>query len=166
MRISKLLQMVPAALALTLSAPALAGDGAGPEVPKALKGEECVEPTSDMRRNHMEYLKHHRDEALREGIRTKQYSLKQCLECHVAPEGSPQAAQDSGEHFCAACHKYAGVTIDCFQCHATQPKETPRFHPLVTPGMKAMEDLAGRSGELLDQLADGQASKKRTGAIQ
>ena len=166
MRISKLLQIVSAVGVLTLSAPVLAGDVAGPQVPEAVKGEECVEPTSEMRRNHMDYLKHHRDEALREGVRTRRYSLKQCLECHVAPEGSAQAARDSGEHFCKACHEYAAVSIDCFQCHATRPKESAPFHPIVTPGMKAMKDMAEGSGEMLDDLADSHASNERTGAIQ
>lgn len=122
MRISKLLQLVPALLALTLSAPALAGGVPKPDIPKAVKGEQCVEDTAVMRRNHMDYLRHHRDDALREGIRTEKYSLKACLDCHVEPAGSTQAAQ--GEHFCKSCHAYAAVHVDCFECHNTRPEPT------------------------------------------
>lgn len=165
-RISKLLQLVPAMLALTLSAPALAGEVPKPQVPPAVKGEQCVEDTAVMRRNHMDFLKHHRDESLREGIRTKQYSLTECLECHVAPESQANASQESGEHFCMSCHSYAGVTVDCFQCHNTRPKKTAQFHPLVTPGMQALKDVhQPDTGALLNKFAEAHASKK-TGAIQ
>jgi len=143
-RITKLLSVLPALLALTLSAPASAGekDGVGPVIPAPVKGERCVEDTEVMRKNHMKFLLKHRDETLREGIRTKQYSLKECIECHVPPKEDAQAAGRSEEdHFCKNCHAYAGVTIDCFECHATRPQKSAMFHPLVTPGMKAMKDV-------------------------
>ncbi len=165
-RISKLLLLVPALAALTLSAPAVS-EVAKPQVPPAVKGEQCVEDTDDMRRNHMDYLQHHRDEALREGIRTKQHSLNECIECHVAPETEAQTASaEQGGHFCMNCHAYAGVRIDCFQCHATKPKQTALFHPLVTPGMKALKDVhQPDTGALLNQFASAHASKQ-TGGVQ
>ena len=46
-----------------------------PVVPKG-KGEQCVEPTGEMRKNHMEMLKHQRDETMHNGIRTKKHALK------------------------------------------------------------------------------------------
>ncbi len=69
-----------------------------------------------MRRNHMKLLMHQRGETVHRGIRTKKYSLKNCLTCH-APE-KPTADQSTPQHFCQSCHAYAGVRIDCFECHA------------------------------------------------
>lgn len=83
------------------------------------KGDKCVEDTEFMRRNHMELLKHHRDETMRQGIRTTKYSLKGCVECHASEKtGSVIASKDD---FCMACHSYAGVKLDCWDCHANKP---------------------------------------------
>ena len=86
------------------------------------KGEHCVEPTDVIRRNHMKFLLHHRDETVHEGIRTKKYSLVECIDCHVTPgpDGQPVSIE-SRDHFCNSCHSYAGVRIDCFECHSSQP---------------------------------------------
>ena len=91
-----------------------------PVVPQA-KGDQCVEDTATMRREHMDMLKHQRDDTLRRGIRTTQHSLKQCLSCHVPSVDEKQVAFGSNEHFCSSCHNYAAVKIDCFSCHAAQP---------------------------------------------
>lgn len=102
-----------------------------PEIP-ATKGEQCVEPTQEMRRNHMEYMLHQRNDTMRRGIRTKKHSLKECIECHVLPaeDGSyPRAS--SKEHFCNACHAYAAVHVDCFECHSDLPEGV---EPPVTGG--------------------------------
>lgn len=165
-RLSKLLSVLPALLALTLSVPASAGDkeGVGPNIPAPVKGEQCVADTDEMRRNHMKYLKGHRDEALREGIRTKRFSLKECLECHVPPKEEAQATRAEGEHFCKSCHLYTGVKIDCFECHAERPQKSAVFHPLVTPGMEAMKDVhQPDSAAMLNNFAENQ---NNTGAIQ
>lgn len=154
--------LATAVLALSFSAPALAGDASRvemPVLPKA-KGEQCVEPTDVMRRNHMDYLQHHRDETMHKGIRTKKYSLKECLECHV-PATTTKATE---EHFCKSCHMYAGVRPDCFQCHATKPEKTSAFTPLTNDKMHAMKGLSPLSAELLNKLAKN--DKNTTGAIQ
>ena len=111
-------------LALSPLRLALAGDGLFPEIPKAKarfsETQECVEPIDDMRRNHMEYILHQRDETVHEGIRTKQHSLVECINCHVSD--APDAPRYSSEkHFCNSCHTFASVRIDCFQCHADRP---------------------------------------------
>lgn len=166
-RITKLLSVLPALLVLTLSAPAGAAnqeDGVGPNIPAPVKGEQCVADTDEMRKNHMKYLKGHRDEALREGIRTKQYSLKACIECHVPRKEEAQASRSEGEHFCKSCHQYAAVRVDCFECHASVPEKSAMFHPLVTPGMKALKDVhQPDSAALLNNFAENQ---NNTGAIQ
>ena len=89
-----------------------------PHLSKAIKGEQCVEPNDIMRRNHMNYLMHQRDETVIEGIRGKKYSLQACIECHATID--PEIEDDkirSVKPFCAECHSYAAVKIDCFACH-------------------------------------------------
>jgi len=93
-----------------------------PEIP-ATKGEQCVEPTEDMRRNHMKYMLHQRDDTMRRGIRTEKHSLKECINCHVQPkEDGSYPRVSSKEHFCNACHSYAAVHVDCFDCHSDLPE--------------------------------------------
>jgi hypothetical protein len=132
--------------------------------PAPVKGEQCVEDTDVMRKNHMKFLLHQRDETMRRGIRTKQYSLKECINCHVPPAEEAQAARSEEGHFCMNCHVYAGVKIDCFECHATVPEKSAMFHPLVTPAMKAMKDVhQPDSAALLNKFAETQ---NNTGAVQ
>ncbi|GAB4361292.1 MAG: sulfate reduction electron transfer complex DsrMKJOP subunit DsrJ [Gammaproteobacteria bacterium] len=94
-----------------------------PQLAPAL-GEQCVEDTDFMRRNHMDLLKHQRDETVHRGIRTRRYSLKNCLDCHAPKATTATAATE--KHFCQSCHEYAGVRLDCFQCHARfgEPSES------------------------------------------
>lgn len=88
------------------------------------EGVKCVQPEDVMRRDHMNYILHQRDETVHEGIRTPQYSLANCIDCHVQPdENGTIAGHDSDEHFCNACHQYAAVKIDCFECHADRPQK-------------------------------------------
>ncbi len=104
-----------------------------PKTAKAYKGEQCVEPVETMRRYHMDYLMHQRDETMREGIRGKKYSLAKCIECHATKAAGVDGGQSAGkdaprtiEPFCVTCHTYAAVTIDCFQCHTTSPPTKTR----------------------------------------
>ena len=87
------------------------------------QGDSCVEDIDFMRRNHMSLLEHQRDETMKEGIRGKPYSLKECISCHVVngPDANPVTVS-SPQHFCRSCHDYAAVSIDCFQCHASRPE--------------------------------------------
>ncbi len=88
------------------------------------QGENCVEDTEFMRRNHMDLLLHQRDDTVFEGIRGKRHSLKECIDCHaVRGADSIPVTVTSPEHFCRSCHDYAAVTIDCFQCHASRPEQ-------------------------------------------
>ncbi len=92
-----------------------------PSPPKG-KGDQCVRETALMRANHMNLLLHQRDQTVRDGIRTKQYSLKECVACHAVPgdDGQPVSYEDP-KNFCRGCHDYAAVRIDCFECHASRP---------------------------------------------
>ena len=107
---------------------ALAGCSTEPE-PLAVAGSakaatltQCVEPTDFMRRNHMELIKHQRDETVHRGIRATKHSLAGCIGCHVQYDANGQSvAVNERDQFCADCHEFAGVSLDCFQCHATVP---------------------------------------------
>ena len=84
-----------------------AGDAlsAPPQLEKA-KGDACIKPTGEMRRYHMDFLKHRRAETVREGVRVPDESLLNCRTCH----------QDRAK-FCDSCHDYVGVKPDCWTCH-------------------------------------------------
>jgi len=105
---------------------ALAAEAAGDSyvVPgsKAAELESCVEPTAFMRRNHMELIKHQRDETVHKGIRSTKHSLAGCIECHVGygDDKVPVPVNSEGQ-FCDTCHDFAAVRLNCFDCHATIP---------------------------------------------
>lgn len=109
---------------LALSSTVMA-DISMPDVAKP-KGEKCVAPTAEMRTSHFEKILHQRDKTMHQGVRTKTFSLKECINCHV-PENSTVRFGDD-KHFCSACHNQAAVTIDCFQCHADRPGNIPAIH--------------------------------------
>ena len=92
-----------------------------PSYPKG-KGKYCVEPTDVMRRDHFEYLMHHRQISVHLGVRTKKHSLVGCVDCHAsqADDGTYISVNEPGQ-FCRSCHLYTAVKIDCFSCHAAVP---------------------------------------------
>lgn len=91
----------------------------GPTV-KIEKGEKCVEPTEEMRRNHMEMILHQRDRTVHDGIRSVKHSLKNCIDCHANPKTNSVLGKDG---FCESCHTYAAVKMDCFECHTPSPRK-------------------------------------------
>ena len=103
-------------------------------------GEQCVDPIPEMRRNHMEKILHHRDQTMHEGIRTTKYSLKNCVNCHADPKTNSVLGKDG---FCASCHQYAAVSIDCFSCHSD--KREP----------KAAEATPASAARALSPVAEG-----------
>lgn len=105
-----------------LSATADEGSGLLPVIPPAAKGEQCVEPTDLMRREHMQFLMHQRDDTVHGGIRGARHSLVGCIDCHAQkdPQGVAIPVNAEGQ-FCESCHRFAGVSMDCFECHATVP---------------------------------------------
>ena len=122
------------AMVLMLAVAGIAGSGAGasdaravdgvplPALVKAAKGEACVEPLPTIRREHMKFLMHQRDDTVHEGIRTTRHSLVGCIDCHAAKDAAGQWVRiDAPGQFCASCHAYVSVEIDCFGCHAALP---------------------------------------------
>lgn len=109
-----------------LWATARAEDGAGrtptPHPPRA-QGEHCVADTDFMRRNHMKMMMAHRQDVLHEGVRTPQFNISGCVNCHaVKGEDGKPVSFASPQHFCRSCHTYAAVKIDCFECHNSRPE--------------------------------------------
>ncbi len=99
------------------------------------RGDACVADPDFMRRNHMQLLKHQRDETVHLGVRDARASLKGCIECH-ASANSGSVAQAPGD-FCVSCHSFAAVKLDCFECHVSKPGKAlpPAGHPKTGAGM-------------------------------
>lgn len=156
--------VILSALLLGVGGASAAGTGdLAPKPAKAEKGEQCVEPVDDMRRYHMNYLKHQRDETLREGIRGNKYSLNECIDCHAAK--SPDVAGGnvrSIKPFCTECHQFAAVKIDCFECH------TGIAGPVIKGNKPPMPKEHGKTDQEKDALVFGMLenylkSKSETG---
>jgi hypothetical protein len=102
---------------------------------KAATMDRCVEPTKQMRLNHMDYLKHVRDDTVRDGVRGLDHSLTGCIDCHASRDKSGKGVPVNKEgEFCQACHGYVAVNPPCFQCHRTTPepgnnKSGHGYHP-------------------------------------
>ncbi len=118
-----------------------------PAPPKG-KGDKCVADTDYMRRYHMTMLDHQRDDTVHEGLRTKQFSLKECIACHAVkgPDAQPLTIK-SLKHFCRGCHDYAAVKIDCFECHASRPEPGKKAGLPANHDEKALSTLAGYLGD-------------------
>ncbi|NQV82410.1 MAG: Hdr-like menaquinol oxidoreductase cytochrome c subunit [Rhodospirillales bacterium] len=128
-----------------VTAPVEAAEGGRvfvPSPPKG-KGNQCVRDTAFMRANHMNLLLHQRDETMRKGVRTKQYSLKECIACHAVPgnDGQPVSYEDP-KNFCRSCHDYVAVKLDCFECHASKPPQG-KGHASTLPNARNAYRVSG-----------------------
>jgi len=112
---------------------------------KAAQAKGCVEPTEFMRRNHFEVIRHQRDTTVYGGIRSTKHSLAGCVNCHVGHDeaGQPISIHAPGQ-FCSACHEYAAVEMNCFDCHATVPKGELWNHEVATHPDSGTSDPAPR----------------------
>jgi len=108
---------------LLIATAAFAADDGGrtprPVIERAIKGEQCVADPAFMRRNHMDLLKHQRDDTVHGGIRGAKGSLAGCIDCHAS--ANTRSVAQAPTDFCVACHSYAAVRIDCFECHSSKP---------------------------------------------
>ena len=126
-----------------LLAPAAAGEVessafgavAIPQPNKPDNASDCVRPVEVMRREHMNLLLHERDNTVLAGERDGKYSLVGCMDCHNPAQSAETAIRYSDpEHFCAGCHLYASVKIDCFECHADRGLGNIEQGQLEAPG--------------------------------
>ena len=96
-------------------------------VVKIERGEKCVAPVEEMRRDHMTMLLHQRDRTVHQGQRQTRVSLKGCIDCHASEKTGSVLGKDG---FCSSCHAYASVKIDCFECHTPlRPNRTAGGRP-------------------------------------
>ncbi|ABL02577.1 hypothetical protein Rmag_0861 [Candidatus Ruthia magnifica str. Cm (Calyptogena magnifica)] len=88
-------------------------------------GKVFHESISIIRKMHPEFLRHKRDKTLRQGVRTNEYSLKGCVSCHANKNKTINQyySVNKKDQFCSDCHEQVGVSLDCFSCHRTKPKE-------------------------------------------
>jgi len=107
------------------------------------KGDECVQPEEVMRRDHMKLILHQRDKTMHEGIRTTQYSLKNCVDCHADAKTGSVLGKDG---FCESCHAYAAVKLDCFECHSAL-REAASISAPSTSTVRALNVSQKKAGE-------------------
>src|SRR4030065_2323822 len=107
-RIAVMLAVCIATSALA-SAPVFAADESAMPKLDIGKGGKCVDDPKFMRKNHMDVLKHQRDETMRQGIRGGKYSLAACGDCHASKKNN--SVLGSNENFCQGCHVYVHVKI-------------------------------------------------------
>ena len=106
-----------------------------PQPGKPGNASACVEPVEVMRREHMNLLLHQRDDTVLDGERDGKYSLVGCMDCHNPAESAETAIRyPDPQHFCAGCHLYTSVQIDCFECHADRGLGTIEQGQLKIPG--------------------------------
>lgn len=125
--------------AVSLAASVLAAPAVPSPSVEAARGGSCVEDPAVMRRKHMDYLNHQRDETVHGGVRGAKYSLKTCIDCHASKVSNSVTAQAG--NFCISCHTYAAVKIDCFECHASHPAKptaaTSAIKPAIALGLSS-----------------------------
>jgi hypothetical protein len=92
-----------------------------PEIAMA-KAAHCIRDDEYMIRHHPDMLKHQRVDTLRRGIRSGDFSLKHCMECH---SNYQTAGNGPIKTDCDNCHEFAAVELDCWDCHAKRPPKTP-----------------------------------------
>jgi len=113
-----LLAFMLIAFALTSAAHAQGFGVPKPTIMIEKKGK-CVADTDTMRREHMNLLKHQRVGTVHDGVRTTQYSLNGCIECHASSQN--HSVIGTKDNFCESCHEYVAVKLDCFECHSSKP---------------------------------------------
>lgn len=124
---------------------------------KAAVLDHCVRETGFMRRNHMELIKHRRDMTVHRGVRSAGDGLAQCIDCHVGYDAQRQPVPVHTEgQFCSDCHRFAAVSVDCFDCHADVPRS-----PVTTDPGKQVSSQIEQQGHGLPSGAIGMADVTR-----
>lgn len=113
------------------------------------KDGKCVEDTDLMRRDHMKFILHQRDQTVHAGIRTEKHSLKNCVNCHANSKTNSVLGK---EGFCESCHTYTSVSIDCFSCHTSSPEKKAAIRAVASG-----EKSPGQSLELPESASTGKA---------
>jgi len=101
-----------------------------------------------------------------EGIRGARFSLAECVDYHASRPGGGEAMRpiNAQGEFCQTCHEFAAVSIDCFQCHRTVPRQEQSSAGLLpgpSLGSLRFDDLRseavaqGRSAQAPAAFAEG-----------
>jgi len=158
-RVTGYLAVFAGGVLLALSGAALAESSVVTKGSKAADMDACVAPTPQMRRNHMVYLKHERDETVHRGIRGRKFGLSGCVDCHTAHDPPGVAVPINAEgQFCESCHEFAAVNIDCFGCHRNTPQDPTAafFRPPAAAEAEAGSLRGGRTVMTVSSTAGGQ----------
>ncbi len=132
------------------------GNIAIPDPVRPATAQECVEPVEVMRRDHMKFLDHQRDVTVIDGERGSKYSLVGCMNCHNPPRADGEIVRyEDPQHFCAECHAYASVKIDCFECHADRGLENLEQSSLAPAWRGARSGLDAATLGLRTRGGDG-----------
>jgi hypothetical protein len=91
------------------------GKAGAPELQVVKNSKQCVAATSYMRVHHMNLLNEWRDEAVRDGNRT--YVGLGGVKYTKSLRGTCMGCHTSRVEFCSRCHQYAGVKLQCWDCH-------------------------------------------------
>ena len=139
---------------IALAVPAMQAEAESSLVTKGSEAEKldaCVAPTQEIRRNHMDHLKHDRDEVVIDGNRRVKYSLAACVNCHSGTDDSGvyQPINEEGQ-FCDTCHDRLAVSLDCFQCHRTTPD--PKSKKLSSSALDRLHDQMLDASTHLDSI--------------
>jgi hypothetical protein len=131
MKLLRLLATLLFSVIAVSPAPTLAAEGGRTSKPviSIENPGKCIAPAEEMRRNHMEMIKHQRDRTMRAGIRGEPASLNGCIDCHASKKTGSVLGQDG---FCQSCHEYAAVKLDCFECHQPRSKFKPAAQAAAT----------------------------------
>ena len=99
---------------------------AAPPVPqqKLVRGHWSENPEI-MRKNHKELLLDGMTHAARATTRKEDNTIERCVTCHIVRDGEKPVSAADPRHFCNQCHAKAGVSINCFTCHASLPTTDP-----------------------------------------
>ena len=132
------------AAGMALLSTAAVSDSAVTPGSRAAGMESCVAPTAEIRRNHMDYLKHDRIKVVHDGVRDVKNSLSGCVACHAEKDGKGGYHPVNADgQFCSGCHEYLAVSLTCFQCHSKQPEQKHSAAASLSG-----EENAGQSGAL------------------
>jgi len=126
---------VAALVGVTLLVPAATGalqvaaDGwtqTQPDFAKLARAHKAADPTV-MIRNHPNFLMNYRAVVVYHGVRQEGDNIEKCVTCHVVKgaDGQPVGFENP-KHFCRDCHNKAAVSIDCFECHNSNPTAAPK----------------------------------------
>ena len=92
-----------------------AGAAAAPDRELPTNAKECVRDTAYMTANHMDLLNQWRDAVVRDG--ETEYTSPSGATHVMSLTGTCLACHNNTETFCARCHTYADVQLDCWDCH-------------------------------------------------